>query len=71
MRSGLERPPGRGELMAELVALTVSLDENLAEFSRWMNSQGIPHRITEQSGEQAIWVATPAMAEVVRRAYQG
>ena len=56
--------------MAECIALRVSLDENLAGLSHWLRAQGIAHRITEQSGQQVVWVASEASAEVVREAYQ-
>ena len=56
--------------MSECVALRLDLDENLAGFSNWLHGQGITHRITEQSGQQVIWVPSQALAETVQLAYQ-
>lgn len=38
---------------------------NLAGFSRWLNGQGVTHRITEEGGFQVLWLEDPAHAEPV------
>ena len=35
---------------------------NLASFSRWLNGQGVTHRITEEGGFQVLWLEDPAHA---------
>ena len=51
-------------------AVRVSLDTNLAQFLHVLQQQGIGHRVTEDSGEQVLWVASDAQAEQVRELYQ-
>ncbi len=34
----------------------VSIDVDLALFSRWLSSQRVPHRIAEENGKQVIWL---------------
>ena len=51
-------------------ALRVPLDSNLAQFLQVLAQQGIGHRVTEDSGEQVLWVASEAQAEQVRALYQ-
>ncbi|MDY0248844.1 MAG: rhomboid family intramembrane serine protease [Pseudomonas sp.] len=51
-------------------ALRVPLDSNLAEFLQLLKQQGMACRVTEQSGEQVLWVSRAAQAERVRELYQ-
>ncbi len=51
-------------------ALRVPLESNLAQFLQMLEQQGIGHRVTEDSGEQVLWVASDAQAEQVRELYQ-
>lgn len=51
-------------------ALRVPLDSNLAAFLQVLTQQGIGHRVTEESGEQVLWVGSAAQAEQVRELYQ-
>ena len=51
-------------------ALRVPLDSDLAEFLRLLKQQGIGHRVTEDSGEQVLWVGSTMQAEHVRELYQ-
>lgn len=50
--------------------LRVPLDNNLAQFLHLLQQQGIGHRVTEDSGEQVLWVGSDAHAERVRELYQ-
>lgn len=51
-------------------ALRVPLDNNLAQFLHVLQQQGIGHRVTEDSGEQVLWVGGESQAEQVRELYQ-
>lgn len=51
-------------------ALREPLDTNLASFIQLLRQQGVAHRVTEDSGEQVLWVASAAQAEQVRQLYQ-
>ena len=51
-------------------ALRVPLDSNLSVFLNLLKQQGIGHRVTEESGEQVLWVASDERAEQVRQLYQ-
>jgi len=55
--------------MIDCKALEVSLDEDLRELSRYLRQQGFPHRITEQSGKQIVWVQQPAQIDPLRELY--
>ena len=55
--------------MIDCKALEVSLDEDLRELSRYLWQQGFPHRITEQSGKQIVWVQQPAQIDPLRELY--
>ena len=56
--------------MAWSRALRVPLDSNLAPFLQVLAQQGVGHRVTEESGEQVLWVGNDAQAEQVRELYQ-
>ncbi len=51
-------------------ALRVPLDNNLTDFLQLLKQQGIAHRVTEESGEQVLWVGNTAQAEQVAVFYQ-
>ena len=50
-------------------ALEVSVDINLATFSRFLTDSGLPHRVTEAGLNQVVWVAGEAEAGFVRESY--
>ena len=47
-------------------AASLPSEVNLLRFSRFMQSQGIAHRINEESGQQVIWVEAEQQATLVR-----
>ena len=49
-------------------AASLSIEVNLLRFSRFLQSQGIAHRINEESGQQVIWVEGDQQATLVREA---
>lgn len=49
-------------------AASQPIEVNLRRFSRFMQSQGIAHRINEESGQQVIWVEGEQQAALVREA---
>ena len=49
-------------------AATLSTDVNLLPLSTILSRQGIRHQINEESGQQVIWVASEAEADLVRSA---
>lgn len=51
-------------------ALRVPLEHDLAGFLQLLRQQSIAHRVTEDSGEQVLWVGTAAQAEQVHELYQ-
>lgn len=55
--------------MAE-VALRVDLTEDLRPLSRFLQENGIRHQISEQGGEQVLWVDTPEAADWVKQSYR-
>jgi GlpG protein len=55
--------------MIDCKALEVALDEDLRELSRYLWAQGLPHRITEQSGRQTVWVEKPEQVDALRELY--
>lgn len=56
--------------MTERVALRERLERDLKGFSRLLWQAGLPHRISEERGEQVVWVAGEDEAEQVRALYQ-
>ncbi|MBS3803895.1 MAG: rhomboid family intramembrane serine protease [Oleiphilaceae bacterium] len=40
-------------------------DVDLADFSTWLKQQGVDHRISEESGQQVLWLDNPDQAEPV------
>lgn len=51
-------------------ALSISLEIDLRPFSRFLASQGVRHRISEESGKQVLWVDSEPVAASVRHAFQ-
>src|SRR5699024_2350581 len=51
-------------------ALRVPLDTDLMSFISLLRQQGIVHRVTEESGEQVLWVFGEAQSEQVQGLYQ-
>jgi len=51
-------------------ALSVAVEENLQPLSQYLWAINIAHRISEQAGQQIVWVASDADIEPVRDAYQ-
>lgn len=50
-------------------ALQCRLDEDLGRLTLFLHSQGVPHRITEERGEQVVWTRNEEDAELVRSIY--
>lgn len=46
----------------------VSIDVDLSLFSRWLNSQRVLHRISEENGVQVIWVEDPQVEVSIKAA---
>ena len=46
-------------------AASVAVDVNLRNYSHFLQKNGIPHQISEESGEQVIWVANQLHQEFV------
>lgn len=57
--------------MAEIEALATNAGEDLSTFSRYLNQQGIPHRITESAGRQIVLVGFAAHKKRVCELYEG
>jgi len=49
-------------------AASLPIEVNLLRFSRFLQSQGIAHRINEESGQQVIWVEGDQQATLIREA---
>jgi len=48
----------------------VSFESDLSAFSDWLHSQGLVHRITEELGEQALFIENKGMEQQVKDALQ-
>lgn len=46
----------------------VELHVDLLAFSQWLNRQGVRHQITEEAGQQVIWLADPQYEQPVLEA---
>lgn len=55
--------------MSVVVALRRPLSEDLAAFVVLLRQLGVPHRVSEESGEQVLWVPNESLAEQVRDLY--
>lgn len=51
-------------------AASLTLETDLREFSAFLQTQGIRHRINEESGQQVVWVDSERAAAFIRRALQ-
>ncbi len=56
--------------MAEIIVVETSVNESLADFSRYLWQQGVSHRILEQSDRQFLLVGNNDLALQVREAYE-
>jgi len=50
-------------------ALQCPLEEDLSSFTRYLRSQGVVHRITEEGNQQVVWTADEGAAQAVRQLY--
>ena len=50
-------------------ALQCPLEEDLSSFTRYLRSQGVVHRITEEGNHQVVWTADEGAAQAVRQLY--
>lgn len=55
--------------MTAVAALRRPLSEDLAAFVALLQHLGVPHRVSEESGEQVLWVPDERVAERVRELY--
>lgn len=55
--------------MSPVAALRLPLSEDLAAFVALLQRLGVPHRVSEESGEQVLWVPDEALALRVRELY--
>lgn len=55
--------------MRAIAALRRPLAEDLGAFVRLLQRLGVPHRVSEESGEQVLWVPDEALALRVRELY--
>ncbi|NLC00872.1 MAG: rhomboid family intramembrane serine protease [Pseudomonas formosensis] len=56
--------------MSKYRALACDLDEDLSRLIHFLRMQGVPHRVTEERGEQVIWTRSEADADLVRTLYR-
>ena len=50
-------------------AMHCRVDEDLGPLTHFLRQQGVPHRITEERGQQVIWTRDEVDAEIVRGVY--
>lgn len=50
-------------------ALQCPLEEDLSSFTRYLRSQGVVHRITEEDNRQVVWTVDEAGAQLARQCY--
>ncbi|PRB81338.1 rhomboid family intramembrane serine protease [Pseudomonas sp. MYb185] len=55
--------------MSKYRAMHCRLDEDLSQLTGFLRRQGVPHRITEERGQQVVWTRDEADAELVRVLY--
>lgn len=55
--------------MSPIAALRLPLDEDLGAFVGLLQRLGVPHRVSEESGELVLWVPDERLAEQVRQLY--
>ncbi|MEK1907580.1 MAG: rhomboid family intramembrane serine protease [Pseudomonas sp.] len=56
--------------MSSVVVLRRPLDEDLSGFVGLLRRLRVPHRVSEEGGEQVLWVPAESLAEQVRGLYQ-
>jgi len=56
--------------MSAVLAMRLSVEQDLAAFVQLLQRLQLPHRVTEEAGEQLLWVPDEAMAEQVRRLFE-
>lgn len=56
--------------MSAVLAMRLPVEQDLAAFVQLLQRLQLPHRVTEEAGEQLLWVPDEAMAEQVRSLYQ-
>ncbi len=56
--------------MSIVAALRLPLGEDLSGFVQLLRQRGVPHRVSEESGEQVVWVPDEQCAEDVRGLFQ-
>ncbi len=56
--------------MSEYIGLRFPLSTDLADFSRFLWQQRIPHRIAEEQGDQILWVGSREHAERVQALFE-
>lgn len=56
--------------MSEIKVLEVAIERDLRPFSVYLWRSGIPHRIVEEAGAQALWTTGEREAALVRQLYQ-
>jgi len=50
-------------------ALQCPLEEDLSSFTRYLRSQGVIHRVTEEDNQQVVWTVDEAGARIARDCY--
>ncbi|MBB6341882.1 GlpG protein [Pseudomonas fluvialis] len=56
--------------MSAVLAMRLPVEQDLAAFVQLLQRLQLPHRVTEEAGEQLLWVTDEAVAEQVRSLYQ-
>ncbi|SEJ23722.1 GlpG protein [Pseudomonas linyingensis] len=55
--------------MSPVAALRLPLNDDLGAFVALLQRLGVPHRVSEESGEQVLWVPDETLAQRVRELY--
>ena len=56
--------------MSAVLAMRLPVEQDLAAFVQLLQRLQLPHRVTEETGEQLLWVPDEAVAEQVRALFQ-
>ncbi len=56
--------------MSAVLAMRLPVEQDLAAFVQLLQRLQLPHRVTEEAGEQLLWVPDEAMAEQVRGLFE-
>lgn len=51
-------------------ALEIPGDKDLSDLSYFLYSQGVPHKVTEESGNLVVWTGNAEQAELIETVYQ-